>query len=151
MKLLEQLREEQPYRTGARLSERWGETIWRLAAYAESREHVWMNVIRSYQQEESEITLASSRRLRCDEPGEGYLVPESWEMPDYRRADPSLDCGSNREARAGGQPRWKRPEPGSGGRRYVYWSVGLGPGEGSPSAWMEKRRGSGARKGRVAV
>jgi hypothetical protein len=36
MKLLEQLREEQPYRTGARLSERWGETIWRLAAYAES-------------------------------------------------------------------------------------------------------------------
>jgi hypothetical protein len=34
VELLEQLRKEQPYRTGARLSERWGETIWRLAAYA---------------------------------------------------------------------------------------------------------------------
>jgi hypothetical protein len=75
VELLEQLREEQPYRTGARLSEHWGETIWRLAAYAESGEHVWINVIRSYQQEESEITLATSRRLGCDEPGEGCLVP----------------------------------------------------------------------------
>jgi hypothetical protein len=72
--LLEQLREAQPYRTGARLSERWGETIWRLAAYAESGEHVWINVIRSYQQEESEINLATSRRLGCREPGEGCLV-----------------------------------------------------------------------------
>jgi hypothetical protein len=75
VELLEQLREDQPYRTGACLSERWGETIWRLAAYAESGEHVWINVIRSYQQEESEITLATSRRLGCDEPGEGCLVP----------------------------------------------------------------------------
>ncbi len=56
--LLEQLRRDQPNRTGAHLSGRWGETIWRLAAYAENGEHVWMNVIRSYQQEESEITLA---------------------------------------------------------------------------------------------
>jgi hypothetical protein len=75
VELLEQLREDQPYRTGARLSGRWGETIWRLAAYAESGEHVWINVIRSYQQEESEITLATSRRLGCNEPGEGCLVP----------------------------------------------------------------------------
>jgi hypothetical protein len=74
VELLEQLGEAQPYRTGARLSERWGETIWRLAAYAESGEHVWINVIRSYQQEESEITLATSRRLGCNEPGEGCLV-----------------------------------------------------------------------------
>ncbi len=34
-----------------------------------------MNVIRSYQQEVSEITLATSRRLGYDEPGEGCLVP----------------------------------------------------------------------------
>jgi hypothetical protein len=34
VELLGQLREDQPHRTGARLSERWGETIWRLAAYA---------------------------------------------------------------------------------------------------------------------
>jgi hypothetical protein len=73
--LLEQLRRDQPNRTGARLSGRWGETIWRLAAYAESGEHVWMNVIRSYQEEESEITLAASRRLGHNEPGEGCLVP----------------------------------------------------------------------------
>ncbi len=52
VELLEQLREDQPYRTGARLSERWGETIWSLAVYAESGEHVWINIIRSYQQEE---------------------------------------------------------------------------------------------------
>jgi hypothetical protein len=73
--LLGQLREEQPYRTGARLSGNWRETIWRLAAYAESGEHVWINVIRSYQHEESEITLAASRRLGREEPGEGCLVP----------------------------------------------------------------------------
>ena len=75
VELLRQLREEQPHRTGARLSERWGETIWRLAAYAESGELVWMNVIRSYQQEESEITLAASHKLGNSEPGEGCLVP----------------------------------------------------------------------------
>jgi hypothetical protein len=34
-----------------------------------------MNVIRSYLQEESEITLAASRRLGHNEPGEGCLVP----------------------------------------------------------------------------
>ncbi len=73
-KLLEQLREDQPYRTGARLSERWGETIWRLAAYAESGEHMWINIIRSYQQEESEITLATSRRLGYSGPEEKCLV-----------------------------------------------------------------------------
>jgi hypothetical protein len=71
--LLEQLHKAQPHRTGARLSERWGETIWRLAAYAESGELVWINVNRSYQQEESEITLAASRRLGCNEPKEGCL------------------------------------------------------------------------------
>ncbi len=53
--------------------ERWGETIWRLAAYAESREHVWINVIRSYQREGSEITLAASRRLGCNKPKEGCM------------------------------------------------------------------------------
>ncbi len=36
---------------------------------------MWINVIRSYQQEESEITLATSRRLGCNEPGGGCLVP----------------------------------------------------------------------------
>ncbi len=36
---------------------------------------MWINVIRSYHQEESEITLAASRRLGCNEPGEGCLVP----------------------------------------------------------------------------
>jgi hypothetical protein len=40
VELLGQLREDQPYRTDARLSGRWGETIWRLAAYAKSGEHV---------------------------------------------------------------------------------------------------------------
>jgi hypothetical protein len=72
--LLEQLREDQPYRTGARLAKRWGETIWRLAAYAESGEHVWINIIRSYQQEESEIILAASRRLGYSGPEEKCLV-----------------------------------------------------------------------------
>ncbi len=104
VELLEQLRREQPYRTGARLSGRWGETIWRLAAYAESGEHVWMNVIRSYQQEESEITLAASRRLGRNEPGEGCLVPVHMRAGSYRRANPSLDCGNNRRTRARGQP-----------------------------------------------
>jgi hypothetical protein len=47
VELLIQLHEDQPHRTGARLAGRWGETIWRLAAYAESGEHVWINVIRS--------------------------------------------------------------------------------------------------------
>jgi hypothetical protein len=75
IELLRQLREEQPLRTGARLSEHWGETIWRLAAYTESGEHVWINIIRSYQQEESEITLATSHKLGNSKPGEGCLVP----------------------------------------------------------------------------
>jgi hypothetical protein len=73
VELLEQLRKAQPHRTGARLSERWGETIWRLAAYTESGEHVWINVIRSYRRKESEITLAASHRLGCNEPKEGCM------------------------------------------------------------------------------
>jgi hypothetical protein len=73
VELLEQLRRAQPHRTGARLSEHWGETIWRLAAYAESGEFVWINAIRSYQREESEITLATSLRLGCNEPKEGCM------------------------------------------------------------------------------
>ncbi len=55
LELLEQLREAQPSRTGARLSECWGETIWRLAAYAESGEHVWIT--------SSGATSRRSRRL----------------------------------------------------------------------------------------
>jgi hypothetical protein len=74
VELLEQLREDQPYRTGARLSEPWGETIWRLAACAEGGEHVWINVIRSYQQYESEITLAASRKLGCNKTEEGCRI-----------------------------------------------------------------------------
>ncbi len=73
VELLEQLRKAQLHRTGARLSERWGETIWRLAAYAESGELVWINAIRSYQRKESEITLATSLRLGCNEPKEGCM------------------------------------------------------------------------------
>jgi hypothetical protein len=34
---------------------------------------VWINVIRSYQREESEITLTASRRLGCNKPREGCL------------------------------------------------------------------------------
>jgi hypothetical protein len=34
-----------------------------------------MNFIRSYQQEESEITLAASHKLGNSKPGEGCLVP----------------------------------------------------------------------------
>jgi hypothetical protein len=127
VELLEQLREDQPYRTGARLSERWGETIWRLAAYAESGEHVWINIIRSYQQEESEITLATSRRLGYSGPGERCLVAvEGWDVADYRRTDPRLDCGGHREARVRRQPRWKRPKSGGVGHGHADWIMGLG-------------------------
>ncbi len=91
VELLEQLREDQPYRTGARLSERWGETIWRLAAYAGSGEHVWINVIRSYQQEESEITLATCRRLGCNETEEGYLGYEPGDSPDGNGQNPVVE------------------------------------------------------------
>jgi hypothetical protein len=99
VELLGQLRKDQPYRTGARLSGRWGETIWRFAAYAESGEHVWINVIRSYQQEESEITLATSRRLGREEPGEGCLVPVHMRagMCPITRTNPRLDCGHHRK------------------------------------------------------
>jgi hypothetical protein len=142
MELLEQLREDQPYRTGARLSERWGETIWRLAAYAESGEHVWINVIRSYQQEESEITLATSRRLGRNEPGEGCLVPvhmRAGMCPITEGPIRTLDCGRHRKTRARRQPRWKRPESDGGRRGYDVWSMGLGPSEGAPAERMEKR------------
>ncbi len=73
MELFEQLRKAQPNRTGARLSEHWGKTIWRLAAYAKSGELVWINAIRSYRREESEITLATSLRLGCNEPKGGCM------------------------------------------------------------------------------
>jgi hypothetical protein len=73
VELLEQLRKAQPHRTGANLSERWGKTIRRFPAYAESGELVWINAIRSYRRKESEITLASSLRLGCNEPREGCL------------------------------------------------------------------------------
>ncbi len=73
MELLEQLRKAQPHRTGVRLSERWGETIWRFAAYAKSGELVWINAIRSYRREESEITLPAILRLGCNKPREGCL------------------------------------------------------------------------------
>jgi hypothetical protein len=66
VELLEQLHKEQPRRTGANLSECWGETIRRFPASAESGELVWINAIRSYRREESEITLAASRRLGKD-------------------------------------------------------------------------------------
>jgi hypothetical protein len=71
--LLEQLCKAQPHRTGTSLLERWGKMIWRLPAFAESGELVWINAIRSYRREESEITLAASLRLSCNEPKEGCL------------------------------------------------------------------------------
>jgi hypothetical protein len=73
VELLERLHKEQPHRTGANLLERCGETIRRFPALAESGELVWINAIRSYQREESEITLAACLRLGCNEPREGCL------------------------------------------------------------------------------
>jgi hypothetical protein len=73
VELLERLCKAQPHRTGACLSERWGETIRRFPAYAKSGELVWINAIRSYRQEESEITMSTSLRLSCNEPREGCL------------------------------------------------------------------------------
>ncbi len=71
--LLEQLQREQPHRTGANLSERWGETIRRLPALAENGELVWINTIRSYRQKESEITQATCCRLSGGKPKKGRL------------------------------------------------------------------------------
>ncbi len=71
--LLEQLQREQPHRTGANLSERWGETIRRLPVSAENGELVWINAIRSYRQKESEITQATCRRLSGGKPKNGRL------------------------------------------------------------------------------
>jgi hypothetical protein len=71
--LLDQLRWEQPHRTGANLSEQWGETIRRLPVSAESGELVWINAIRSYRQKESKITQAACRRLSGDKPKKGPL------------------------------------------------------------------------------
>jgi hypothetical protein len=73
LELLRQLRREQPYRTGATLSERWGETIRRFPVSAENGELVWMNVIKSYQRKESEITKAACRRMRGGNPKIGRL------------------------------------------------------------------------------
>ncbi len=73
MELLGQVCKVQPHRTGASLSERWGETIRRFPAYAEIGELVWINAIRSYRREESEITLATSLRLVCNKPRKGCL------------------------------------------------------------------------------
>ncbi len=73
VELLEQLHKEQPHRTGANLSERWGETIRRFPALAESGELAWINAIRSYRREDSEITLAASRRLGYSKPRKGRL------------------------------------------------------------------------------
>jgi hypothetical protein len=72
-------------------------------------------------------------------------------VPDYRRTDPSLDCGHHRKTRARRQPRWKRPESGGGRRGYDDWSMGLGPSEGAPAERMGKRRGSGTQEGRAAA
>ncbi len=71
--LLEQLQREQPHRTGANLSERWGETIRRLPVSAENGELVWINAIRSYRQKESEITQATCHRLSGGKPKKGRL------------------------------------------------------------------------------
>jgi hypothetical protein len=73
VELLERLCKAQLHRKGASLSERWGETIRRFPAYAESGELVWMNAIRSYRRDVLEITLATSLRLSCSEPSEGCL------------------------------------------------------------------------------
>jgi hypothetical protein len=73
VELLEQLSRSQPHRTGASLSERWGETFKRFLAYAKSGEEVWLNAIRSYRHEKSEITLAACLTLGYDRPGEGCL------------------------------------------------------------------------------
>ncbi len=73
VELLQQLQREQPHRTGATLSERWGETIWRLPVSAENGGLVWINTIRSYRREESEITRAACRRLCGGDPKEGHL------------------------------------------------------------------------------
>jgi hypothetical protein len=69
--LLQQLRREQPHRTGATLSERWGETIRRLPVSAENGELVWINAIKSYRRKESEITQAACRRRRGGNPKKG--------------------------------------------------------------------------------
>ncbi len=71
--LLEQLQREQPHRTGATLSERWGETIRRLPVSAKNGELVWINAIRSYRRKESEITQAACRRLSGSKPKKGRL------------------------------------------------------------------------------
>jgi hypothetical protein len=71
--LMQQLQREQPYRTGATLSERWGETIRRLPVSAENGELVWINAIRSYRRKESEITQAACRRLSGGSPKKGRL------------------------------------------------------------------------------
>jgi hypothetical protein len=71
MELLEPLSRSQPHRTGASLSVRWDETIKRFPAYAKSGDLVWLNAIRSYRHEESEITLTASLRLGYDKPREG--------------------------------------------------------------------------------
>jgi hypothetical protein len=73
VELLGRLSKAQPHRTGASLLERWGEMIRRFPAYAESGELVWINAIRSYRREESEITLTTSLRLGCNQPTEGCL------------------------------------------------------------------------------
>ncbi len=73
MELLRQLRREQPHRTGATLSERWGETIRRFPVSAKNRELVWMNAIKSYRRKESEITKAACRRLSSGNPRKGRL------------------------------------------------------------------------------
>jgi len=69
--LLQQLQREQLHRTGATLSERWGETIWRLPVSAENGELVWINAIRSYRRKESEITQTTCRRLSGGNPKKG--------------------------------------------------------------------------------